>query len=221
MVLYPLNLNLAGKACVVIGGGQVAGRKVRDLLAAGARVTVIAPALTEGLQKLVAAGQVVWQNSVFHPGMLLPLRPLLVFVTSSDKEANHLAIAEAKEMGALVNAAAAPEQTDFSVPSKVARGDFLLTISTGGGSPAFAKLLRERLENEYPDCFGEFLARLNVLRQEVKGRPGGSREHERLWRQALTQDVIDLVRAGHLDQAEEEVRNGIIDAGIEPQDGTR
>lgn len=220
-MLYPLNLDLTDKVCVVIGGGQVAGRKIRDLLAAGAKVTVIAPVLNEGLKKLALSGQLDWQKSNYHPGMLLPLQPLLVFCTANDRQANLTAIAEAKEVGALVNAAAVPELTDFSVPSKVARGDMLLTISTGGGSPAFSKLLRERLELEYPEGFGDFLERLAVLRQEVKGRPGGSREHERLWRTAMTQHVIDLVRAGQLDQAEEEVRNGIIDAGIEPQDGTR
>jgi precorrin-2 dehydrogenase/sirohydrochlorin ferrochelatase len=145
----------------------------------------------------------------------------LVFCTANDRKANLTAIAEAKEIGALVNAATVPDLTDFSVPSKVVRGDMLLTISTGGGSPAFSKLLRERLELEYPQGFGDFLERLMVLRQEVTGRPGGSREHERLWRTALTQRVIDLVRAGQLDQAEEEVRNGIIDAGAQPQDGAR
>ena len=130
------------------------------------------------------------------------------------------AIAEAKELGALVNAAADPEQTDFHVPSRIERGDLLLTVSTGGGSPAFSRLLRERLEQEYPNGFGDFLVRLSRLRQTVKRMPGGSREHERLWRQALTQHVIDLVRAGQLDQAEEEIKNGIINAGAQPQDGT-
>jgi precorrin-2 dehydrogenase/sirohydrochlorin ferrochelatase len=68
--------------------------------------------------------------------------------------------------------------------------------------------------------FGEFLVRLAALRQEVKGIPGGSREHERLWRLALSDGIIDLVRDGRLDQAEEEVRNGITNAGIKSQDGT-
>ena len=76
------------------------------------------------------------------------------------------------------------------------------------------------LEQEYPNGFGDFLVRLSRLRQTVKRMPGGSREHERLWRQALTQHVIDLVRAGQLDQAEEEIKNGIINAGAQPQDGT-
>lgn len=219
-MLYPLNLELAGKSCVVVGGGQVACRKVRGLLAAEAKVTVIAPAVTEDLRNLAESGQLEWKAQAFAAGMLKTLCPLLVFVTADNPAANAAAIAEAKEIGALVNAAADPEQTDFSVPSKVQRGDFLLTVSTGGGSPAFAKLLRERLEREYPDSFGDFLERLMILRNEIKALPGGSREHERLWRQSLNQGIIDLVRVGQLDQAEEEVRNGIANAGIKSQDGT-
>ena len=219
-MLYPLNLELAGRSCVVVGGGQVACRKVRGLLAAGAEVTVIAPVATDALQKMAASGRLKWLKQDYQQGMLKALRPLLVFVTASSQAANASAIAEAKELGALVNAAADPAQTDFSVPSKVQRGDFLLTVSTGGGSPAFSKLLRERLEREYPDSFGQFLERLMRLRDEVKAMPGGSREHERLWRQSLNQGIIDLVRVGQLDQAEEEVRNGITNAGIKSQDGT-
>lgn len=220
-MLYPLNLELAGRSCVIIGGGQVACRKAKGLLEAEARVTVIAPELSDSLQELVQAGKVSWQAAAYQRGMLQELKPLLVFVATDDKAANEGAIAEAKELGALVNAAADPEQTDFHVPSRIERGDLLLTVSTGGGSPAFSRLLRERLEQEYPDGFGDFLVRLSRLRQTVKGMPGGSREHERLWRKALTQHVIDLVRAGQSDQAEEEIKNGIINAGAQPQDGTR
>ncbi len=219
-MLYPLNLDLAGRCCVVVGGGQVAGRKVKGLLAAGARVMVIAPELSVFLQELAQAGKIDWQAQVYRQGMLQKWRPLLVFATADNAAANELAIAEAREMGALVNAAAAPGKSDFSVPSRIERGDLLLTVSTEGNSPAFSRLLRERLELEYPECFGDFLERLCVLRQEIKGMPGGSREHERLWRQILTQDIIDLVRAGHLDQAEEEIKNGIINAGAQSQDST-
>ena len=219
-MLYPLNLELAGRSCAIIGGGQVACRKAKGLLAAGAQVTVIAPELTGSLQELARQDRISWRPEGYQRGMLQAIRPLLVFATADDKAANDAAIAEAKELGALVNAAADPEQTDFHVPSRIERGDLLLTVSTGGGSPAFSRLLRERLEQEYPNGFGDFLVRLSRLRQTVKRMPGGSREHERLWRQALTQHVIDLVRAGQLDQAEEEIKNGIINAGAQPQDGT-
>ena len=215
-MLYPLNLELAGKSCVVVGGGQVAYRKVRGLLAAEAQVTVIAPMVTDDLRKLAESGRLDWLEQAFKAGLLKELRPLLVFVTADNPAANAAAIAEAKEIGALVNAATDPEQTDFSVPSKVQRGDFLLTVSTGGGSPAFSRLLRERLEQEYPESFTAFMDWLAKLRAEIKQVPGGSDTHQQLWRQVLNQQIIDLVRAGELRQAEDEIRHGITDAGIKP-----
>ena len=130
-MLYPLNLDLSGKSCVVIGGGQVAERKVKGLVAAGAVVTVIAPAVADPLQ----AGAYAY-------GMLAPYQPLLVFCAADSATANREAAREAKQLRALVNAAAQPEVTDFQVPSRVVRGDLLLTVSTGGDSPAFSRLLR-------------------------------------------------------------------------------
>ena len=214
-MLYPLNLDLSGKSCVVIGGGRVAERKVKGLIAAGACVTVIAPVVTDTLQQLVGEHQLRWQAGVYAYGMLAPYQPLLVFCAADSENANREAAREAKEIGALVNAAAQPELTDFQVPSRIVRGDLLLTVATGGDSPAFSRLLRKRLEQEYPPSFAAFLPRLRVLRDEIKKLPGGSEEHQRRWRNALNQSVIDLVRAGQLDRAEEEIRNGIIDAGAE------
>lgn len=214
-MLYPLNLDLCGKSCVVVGGGRVAERKVKGLIAAGADVTVIAPAITEMLRCLVEKKQVHWQAESYGYGMLEQYAPVLVFCAADSENANRQAAREARTIRALVNAAAQPEMTDFQVPSRVERGDLLLTVATNGGSPAFSRLLRERLEREYPESFAEFLPRLRALREEIKRMPGGSDEHQRCWRSALNQSVIDLVRAGQLDQAEEEIRNGIIDAGTE------
>ena len=214
-MLYPLNLNISGRQCAVIGGGHVAERKVRSLLEAGALVTVIAPELTAGLQALVIAGRIDWESVGYRPGMLVSLHPLLVFCTADDEQANMLAMSEAEELGALVNAATQPQLSDFQVPSQVQHDDFLLTVSTGGHSPAFSRLLRQQLEEDYPEAFGLFLERLSQIRQEVLMQSGGSKAHQRSWRQVMNKHIIDLVRAGKLDQAEEEVRHGIIDAGAE------
>jgi precorrin-2 dehydrogenase/sirohydrochlorin ferrochelatase len=140
---------------------------------------------------------------------------LLVFCTADDEQANLLAVSEAEELGALVNAATQPQLSDFQVPSQVQHDDFLLTVSTGGHSPAFSRLLRQQLEEDYPETFGLFLERLSQIREEVLTQSGGSGAHQRFWRQVMNKHIIDLVRAGQLDQAEEEVRHGIIDAGAE------
>ena len=87
-MLYPLNLELAGKSCVVVGGGQVAYRKVRGLLAAEAQVTVIAPMVTDDLRALAEAGRLKWSEQAFKSGLLKELRPLLVFVAADNPAAS-------------------------------------------------------------------------------------------------------------------------------------
>lgn len=212
---YPLNLDLSGKGCVIVGGGRVAERKAKGLLAAQACVTVIAPEITDTLFRWAENRQLTWIETPYRAGMLAELKPLLVFCTATSPAANRQAAVEAGEVGALVNAAASTELADFQVPSRIVRGDLLLTVATSGDSPAFSRLLRERLESEYPESFAVFMQRLKTIRDEIKKLPGGSDVHQRIWRDALNQHVIDLVRAGQIDRAEEEIRHGIIDAGIE------
>ena len=214
-MLYPLNLSLTGKHCVIIGGGNVAERKAKTLLEAEALVTVIAPEVTKKIKSWAAKHKLKIKKTDYQCGMIKSLRPLLVFCAANDDSVNLSAVQEAKSCGALVNAATRPDLTDFQVPAKVISGDLLFTVSTNGKSPAVAKLIRQQLEAEYPPVFADFLERMSKLRQEIKGKSGGSKAHQEFWRQALKPAVIDLVRAGRLEQAEYEVRNGIIDAGVE------
>lgn len=216
-MLYPINLELAGRRCAIVGGGGVAERKARMLLAAGARVTVISPRLTEGLAEMIGAGQADWYETEYLGGMLQEIRPLLVFCTTDDPAVNWQAAEEARAAGALVNAAAEPELTDFTVPASVRRGDFLLTVSTGGASPGLSRALRRELEQEFPEAFGEWLVRLTKLRREAREVLTDSRARQLFWRKALSECVLNLVRNGKLSQAEAEIRNAIHDDGTQSQ----
>ena len=214
--LYPINLDLAGRRCVVVGGGAVAERKVRSLLQAESEVTVIAPRLSQGLMELAREGRLDWYEMSFARGMLRDIGPVLVFCATDDTEVNELAAEEARGMGALVNAAAEPELTDFTVPASIRRGDLLVTVSTGGASPAFARALRQELEQEFPPAFGQWLERLYMLRQELQERVPDFGDRQKFWRQALSGTVWDVVRAGQLARAEAEIRDAIDNAGTEP-----
>lgn len=216
-MLYPINLELAGRKCVIVGGGEVAERKARTLLTAEAGVTVIAPKLTKGLTELAEAGQVDWYEMEFFGGMLKEIRPLLVFCATDEPAVNEQAAEEARSIGALVNAATEQELTDFTVPASVRRENFLVTVSTGGVSPGLSRALRQELEREFPEAFGEWLERLAVLRQEVKEILADSRARQVFWREALSVCVLNLVRNGKLSQAEAEIRNAIHDVGAQSQ----
>ncbi len=205
--MYAMNMKLTDRRCVVVGGGRVALRKVLPLLEEGARVEVIAPQLCGELRQLAAEKKLSWQSAGYVPGCLTGA--FLVFCATDDLSVNTAAAAEAHERGILVNVAAPGRDSDFQVPASIRRGALQLTVSTGGGSPAFSRLLRRQLEARFTQAYGEWLQRLALLRAELQQRPGTSREREQFWRQVLNEGILALVEQGKLEEAEAEVRNAI------------
>src|SRR3989337_3045598 len=144
MRYYPVFLDIAGKPVVVIGGGEVALRKVEGLLDAGARVTVVSPALHPGREPLGAAGKVRHIGRPYQPGDVEGYA--LVIVGTDDRSANEAVAREGKERGVWVNAVGDPPNCDFIMPGVVSRGGLLIPVSTSGGSPAMARKMREQME---------------------------------------------------------------------------
>ena len=215
-MLYPLNIELKNRPCCVVGGGHVALRKVRALLAAEALVTVIAPQAIAGLEALYKAGQINWWQVEFRPDTNFADGTFLVICATDRPEINKMAAELAKKNGLIVNAPAQPELSDFFVPASLRRGELLITASTGGLSPALSRLIREELAKIYPESLGIWLERLSALREEMKKELPDSLSREKFWRFALTKNVLDLVRTGHLGQAEAELRNAIDSFRAEP-----
>ncbi|MBP2637411.1 MAG: cysG 2 [Firmicutes bacterium] len=213
MELYPINLKLTGRRCAVIGGGAVAERKVRALLSAGAEVSVYSPELTAGLSELRQAGCLVWVPRAYESGTLDDF--FLVFCATNDSQINRQAAVEAKATGALVNIADAPDLSDFYVPAHVVHGELLLTVSTGGGSPALARRLKDELAAKYGPEYGRYLALVAKLRTELKERLATSKERETFWREAIDQETLDLLKQGKFCEAEERMRNAACGTGSE------
>jgi len=165
--LYPVALNLSGRRCLVVGGGQVASRKVDGLLAAGGAVRVVAPELAEPLDRCVREGRVTWRRGWFDPSDLDGVG--LAFVATSDREANRRAAAEAKARRVWVNVADDPEASDFHVPAALRRGRLCVAVSSGGSSPALAAWVRDRLEASLPEAVGMLAEIARVLRRQAGG----------------------------------------------------
>src|SRR5437667_9085934 len=142
---YPLFLDLTGQPVVVIGAGKVALRKIRSLLMAGARVTVISPQASR-LPKSVR-----WLRRRYRRGDLAGAR--LVVAATNDKRVNELVCIEAKRRRQLVNCVAPPLAGNFYVPAVARRGGIAVAISTDGRSPALAKRLRQELEQFLRDRY--------------------------------------------------------------------
>jgi len=205
MTLYPMNLNLDRRQCLVLGGGPVAERKACALAAAGARVTVCSPRLTAGLAQLAASGQVIHLDASYTPGAIGIF--FIVICATDDAIVNRQAAQEARRQGALVNVVDAPELCDFTVPAQISRGELLITVSTGGKSPALARRLREELEQHYGPEYGLYLELVARLRAEIKKVPGTPSERQALWREALDEEILALLRTGKIKEAEEKIKN--------------
>ena len=216
-MLYPVNLDLSGRLVVVVGGGAVAERKVRGLLAAeDVSVRVVAPAVTEVLRALAADERIDWRNECYVRGFLDGA--FLVYAATDSPALNAEVAAEAKECGMLVNVIDDPDASSFQIPSSVRRGDFLLTASTGGGSPALA--IRMELEQLYPPSFGVWLERAAILRRELQEALPTSSARTEFWRTALRPDILNMIRCGELEKAEVELRHAALDIGAKSSHGS-
>ena len=191
MSLYPVNLNIADKLCLVVGGGAVALRKTKSLLAGGAGVRVISPEVHSELRALAHNNQIEWFERGFFEGDLKG--SFLVFAATNNHDIQTLIAKEAVKYSVLVNSADDPKHSDFHVPAHFRRGKMLVTISTGGSSPALAKMIRQRLEMELVPEYEIVTELLSLIRDKVVGPGGNSTSNRELFRSLLQQGIVDLV----------------------------
>ncbi len=216
MKLYPLNLNIENKSCVVVGGGEVALRKIRGLLEAGALVKVIAPEICAGVEELSKRGEISLVREKFSEEQLGD--ELILIAATDNPEVNRQAAELARAKKILVNVA--DGCGDFDVPSRIRRDDFLLTISTGASSPAFSRFVRQMLEAELDENFSAGLKIISQRRREVKRLLPNHKARKIFWQRVLTREVWEMLKAGELDQLEEKINHALKSFGLESQDGT-
>jgi precorrin-2 dehydrogenase len=167
VVLYPIFLDLSGRRCVVVGGGEVANRKARKLLQARARVVVISPEVGAELESLA----VEIHRRPYREGDLVGA--FLAFAATNSREVNAAVVREAKGRGVPVNVADKPSEGDFALPSTLRRGGLQVAVSTGGASPTLARRIREELEAAFGPGWAGIVEELNAARRN--GEEGGER----------------------------------------------
>ena len=159
---YAINLRLAGRFCLVVGGGPVASRKTHGLLASRARVRLVSPHVTPDLAELARQGEIAWLARPFQKEDLIGV--VLVFAATDDPATQEQISRDAAELNILVNRADDPSRGDFHLPASVRRGALLITISTSGQSPALSAALRRRLERELGDVYAPLTELCSRLR---------------------------------------------------------
>ena len=169
---FPLFVDLAGKAVVVVGGGAIGLRRAAVLQRFGARVTVIAPVIREkpeGIACLLRS---------YRPGDLAGA--FLAVAATNDRAVNHAVYEEARGRGILVNVCDCPDECDFYFPALITAGDVTIGISTGGASPALAAALRAWLEQKLPENLAEIARRAEALRGTMPPKEYAALVHKML-----------------------------------------
>ncbi len=194
MDYLPLFAKVSDKPILLVGGGEVALRKARLLLEAGARLTVVAPHLHDELQALVDAGALHYLNGEFSAEQLAQQR--LVIAATDDEMVNAAVAAAADAAGLWVNVVDDPARSSFIFPSIIDRSPIMVAVSSGGAAPVLARLLRERLEALLPSHLGA-LARLSgELRSQVKAAFDSISERRRYWERAFASSRLAALLQG-------------------------
>jgi len=195
MLLYPVNLNIVNRLCVVVGGGNVALRKVSSLLDCNGLVRVVSPSVESGLKKIIHQGQVEWLERGYAKGDLQGA--FLVFATTSDSLVQQQVKEEARKYGVIHNSASDPVGSDFHVPAHFRRGKMLVAVSTGGGSPALSRKIREKLELELGPEYEAVVDFLAMVREVVVSNVADPSDRKELFYNLQKIDIAGLIRDGN------------------------
>jgi precorrin-2 dehydrogenase / sirohydrochlorin ferrochelatase len=185
-------VGLQSRIAVVIGGGEVAAQKIKGLLKAEVQIKVISPVLNAELQSLAEDGKITHIRRNYQEG---DLAGAFLAIAATDKAAvNHAVWSEAQRRDCLVNVVDDPTHSSFIVPAMLQRGDMSIAITTGGGSPALARRLRERLELEIGTEYGTLNEIMAELRPELKQSYPSSQERLNAALRVIDSDILKVIR---------------------------
>jgi siroheme synthase-like protein len=199
---YPVNLVVGGRRCVVVGAGRIAARKIEPLLEAGADVLVVAPTAVDAVRDWAEAGRLTLVERGFEPTDLDGAWLATTATGVPDVDRRVFEAGEARRIW--VNSADDPANCSFTLMSVVRRGDLVVTVGTGGRSPALATWLRRRFGAEFGPEYATLLDVLSEAREELRASGRSSEDPD--WQSALDSGMLDLIRAGRVDEAKELLR---------------
>lgn len=165
MAKYPIFLELTGRRVVLIGGGAVAVRKAQALLAAGARLVVVAEKVNDVLTDLCTDSAAKLIRSRYSKDYLAGA--VLAIAATNNRQLNRRIYEDCQELEVLCNVVDQPELCDFFVPAVLKRGDLQIAVGTEGNCPAYAGHIKKKLEQAFTKTHGEFLAEVEALRKRI------------------------------------------------------
>lgn len=197
MKYYPVNLDIRGKNCLVVGGGEVGTRKVKTLLSCGANVTVVSPYVTQRLEQLAIQRLINLKNRSYRSS---DLDGVFLVIGATDDEVLNFSIShDAADRNMLCNIADRPEACNFILPAVVQRGDMMIAVSTSGQSPAYAKTLRKELERQYGQEHAVFLTLMGGIRKKLLNQAHEPEAHKPIFEKLIQSNILHLIREKNYD----------------------
>lgn len=194
MQALPIFMNIAQRLCIVIGGGEVATRKVMMLLKAQGAVTVISPELNHELQAMLDAGEIQYLASTFQPEQLTSA--CLVVAATDDEAVNEAVSMAAKRMNIPVNVVDAPALCTFTMGSIIDRSPVVIAISSEGNAPVLARYIRTKIESMLPAAYGRIAGIAGEFREQVKEKFATTQARRRFWERVLNGPLVERVLSG-------------------------
>lgn len=201
MQALPIFFNIAQRPCIVIGGGDVATRKVIMLRKAQGQVTVISPELCEELREMHAQGEIDYVPAEFHAEQLTSA--CLVIAATDDEAVNEAVSVAAKRLNIPVNVVDAPALCTFTMGSVIDRSPVVIAISSEGNAPVLARHIRSKIETMLPAAYGRIAAIAGEFRDQVKAKFSNLPARRRFWEDVLNGPLVERVLSGQEQAARE------------------
>ncbi len=204
---YPAFIDVRGRDCVVIGGGDLGEEKVVKLLECEASVVVVSSEVTDRVRELASSGDVEWVRRDYEYGDLE--RAFIAIANTGDAEMDSRIYEEAEERNVILNVVDVTHLCTFIAPSVARRGEVTVATSTGGASPALARTFREKLESSRILEYADLAPILSDARSELKRR--GARVAPDYWQMCITEELLNTVQAGQSERAYNTLMAGLLE----------
>jgi len=215
MDFLPVCIDLKQRACLVVGGGAVASRKVQLLLKAGALVSVVALEVRDDVRDLADSGAIALALRGFEA---VDLDGQYLVVAATDRAVlNQEVCGLAADRGLLVNVADQSAVGNVIFPSIIDRDPLQIAISSNGASPLLSRVLRVRLESLIPNAYGRLAGLIKKFRPQVKRRYESQGERRRFWEKLLQGSIAEMVLSGREGEAEERLEDCLKQAAPKAQ----
>lgn len=197
---YPIWLNLEGKRCVVVGGSEVASRKVKSLLGCRADVWVVSPELISKLSEYAQRKEITHINRGYQTKDIEGA--FLVIGATDDERTNRKIAEDAFRLNLLVNIVDSRELCNFLVPATMRRDGLVISVSTGGNSPALARKIRRDLEGIYGPEYTVLIELLGNLRPRILKKIKDEKGRKLFWQKLIDSNILELIKTGQNEEIE-------------------